>query len=461
MPEAIPIVLWSWVPVSILLFWKLPPARAAVASLVGGWLFLPTAWFDAGAAVDFPYWIMPSCLPSDYWTTKARVIGVALLLGVMAFDPGAWRRFRPSAFDLPMLGWCLCPLASGLANGLGPVEAMADSAYLSLAWGVPYLVGRLYFADPIGLELLARGLVVGGLIYAPLCLVEFAAGPIFYPALYGFHPYQHDGVSRYFGHRPIVFLEHGNQLGIWMASSALTATWLRWAGRMRHLLGMPGSLVAGVLVGLSLLFQSVGANILMFAVLGTFAAIRLSERAWPIVVFAVLILGFLVFRAANLVDTKAVAQRSAMGRAAIDFLRRTDRASLGWRLRVEERQGRIALQRPWLGWGRWDWWRVGPERPWGLFSLTFGSFGLTGLALLNAVFWIPILAFLNLGPPRFWANPSRVAAAALVASLVLNELDAVFNSNLMLHLTAVAGGLVGLRDHAAAASAWIRRAQAA
>jgi hypothetical protein len=461
MLAAIPIVLWSWLPLSMLLFWKLPPARAAVVCLVGGWLFLPTAQFDASAAVEFPYWIMPSCLPSDYWTTKARIIGVALLLGVTAFDPWAWRRLRPSAFDLPMLGWCLCPLASELANGLGPIGAMADSAYLFLAWGVPYLVGRLYFADPAGLELLARGLVVGGLIYAPLCLIEFAAGPVIYPALYGFHPYQYNGVSRYFGHRPIVFLEDGNQLGIWMATSSLTATWLWWSGRMGRLLGMPGAVVSGVLVGLSLLCQSVGANVLMFAVLGIFAAIQRSNRAWPIVAFAVLILGFLVLRATNLVDSKATVQRFAMGRAAIDFLRRTDRASLGWRLRVEERQGRIALQRPWLGWGRWDWWRVGPERPWGLFSLTFGSFGLAGLALLNAVFWLPILAFLNLGPPRFWTSPSRAAAAALAASLVLNELDAIFNSNFMLYLTAVAGGLVGLKGHAAAASAWIRRAQTA
>ena len=157
MPEVIPFVLWSWVPVTLLLFWKLPPARAAAISLVGGWLFLPTARFaDDVAGVEFPYWIMPACLPSEYWTTKARVIGVALLLGVMAFDPKAWSRFRPSFLDLPMLGWCLVPLASGLANGVSPVESMANMAYQALAWGVPYLAGRLYFSSPAGMVVLAR-----------------------------------------------------------------------------------------------------------------------------------------------------------------------------------------------------------------------------------------------------------------------------------------------------------------
>ena len=105
---------------------------------------------------------MPACLPSDDWTTKARVIGVALLLGVMAFDPKSWRRFRPSFFDLPMLGWCLVPLASGLANGPRPAGSLADAAYLAMAWGVPYLVGRLYFSDPKGLDVLARAIIVGG-----------------------------------------------------------------------------------------------------------------------------------------------------------------------------------------------------------------------------------------------------------------------------------------------------------
>ena len=95
-----------------------------------------------------------------------------------------------------------------------------------------------------------------------------------------------------------------------------------------------------------------------------------------------------------------------------------------------------------------------------MFSLVAGMNGLVGLALLVGVLGAPFAAFLNLGPPRFWINPSRAPAAALAWSLALNDLDAILNSNLLLLFLAGAGGLVGLARHAEAASAWIRRAQA-
>ena len=78
MIEAVPIVLWSWVPATLLLFWRLPARVAAAAGLVGGWLLLPTARFaDDVAGAEFPYWIMPACLPSGYWATKPVVVGLA------------------------------------------------------------------------------------------------------------------------------------------------------------------------------------------------------------------------------------------------------------------------------------------------------------------------------------------------------------------------------------------------
>lgn len=462
MPEAVPIVLWSWVPVTLFLFWKLPARDAAALSLIGGWLFLPTARFaDDVAGVDFPYWIMPACLPSDYWTTKARVIGVALLLGIMAFDPGAWRRFRPSWFDLPMLGWCLCPIASGLANGLGSIGVVADSAYLVLAWGVPYLVGRLYFSDPAGLDVLARCVVAGGLAYLPLCAIEFAIGPVLYETLYGFHPYKTQGMVRYLGFRPVVFLEDGNQLGIWLAASALTAAWLWRSGQLGRFWGMPGRLVASLLVAQSVLSQSVGAVILLFAGLASMELARRGGRAWPLVAVGVVLLALVAARAANLFDAKALAMRTALGRLVVGTTVRIDRHSFGWRLRVEERAVRVALQRPAFGRGSWDWWRGGTEgeRPWGLVTLVLGMYGLAGWIALVGCFLAPIAAFLSLGPPRFWMMPNRAPAAALAGALVVVGLDAILNPCAFLPIVSAAGGLVGLKGHAAAAAAWIRRAQ--
>ena len=350
MPEVIPFVLWSWIPATLLLFWKLPPARAAAIALVGGWLVLPTARFaDEVANVAFPYWIMPACLPSGDWTTKARVVGVSLVLGVSAFDPRAWSRFRPTWFDLPMLGWCLVPLASGLAAGVPAVEASANLAYQMLAWGVPYLVGRLYFADPTGMTVLARTIVGGGVASVPFCLVENLAGPCFYRLLYGFHPYQLDGARRYLGYRPIVLMEHGNQLGAWMASTALVAAWLWRSKLLPKFWGMPGPFVVSLLATTSVLTQSAGAVGLLVVGLASLEATWRVDRRWPLALALVVPLIFLGARAANLFDAKGLAMSTGLGRGLAGASIKLDRQSLGWRLRVEERAAKVALATPLAG----------------------------------------------------------------------------------------------------------------
>jgi hypothetical protein len=184
-------------------------------------------------------------------------------------------------------------------------------------------------------------------------------------------------------------------------------------------------------------------------------------RTWPLAVVGGLLLALVAARAANLVDAKALAMNHPLGRRLIDASTKLDRRSFGWRLRVEERAARIALKKPVLGSGRWDWWRTGPdeERPWGLVSLTLGNFGFVGWSLLLGIFAAPIAAFLWTGPPGLWMTPNRAPAAALAGALVIVGLDAILNPCVTLIFAAVAGGLVGLKGHVEAASAWIRRAQ--
>ncbi len=444
MTQLVPVFLWLWIPYILWLFKRLSAPLAVVVGVIGGWLTLPTAWFaDEVARSEFPYWIMPACLPS-LWTTKARIIPLACLLGMTLFDLKRLQTLRMAYCDYLIIGWCVCPFVSGVANHLYITESIANAAYQSLAWGVPYLLGRLYFASPGGMALLAQGIVVGGLVYAPLCLVESATGPGLYAAVYGFHPFQNDGSKRSLGFRPIVFLEHGNQLGIWLATSAMTAAWLWWSGQMPRLWRLPGGMVVVVLVGVTVLSQSVGAIFLLLAALVVLEATRRLDRAWPLVAALVLVLVFVGIRAVNLVDAKAVAQQTGVGRALIDGMFRAKKRSFGWRLRVEERQTRIALQRPWFGWGRPDWWRPEPERPWGLFSLVLGMYGLLGLALLLSCLALPLVRFMGQGPPRLWATPSRAPPAALAALLTINVLDAILNSTLLLLVLLAAGGLVGM-----------------
>ena len=443
MPQAIPIVLGLWIPVTLVLFWVLPPRRAVVAALLGGWLLLPTARYDDDVKlVEFPYWILPVSQPSPPWWTKAVAIPLAALLGVLLFDRKSFRRLRLGWWDLPMVGWIVWPLVSTLANEeLYWNELALVVGYQAIAWGIPYALGRIYFADSSGRDDLAFGIVLGGLLYAVPCMVESVIGPWLYADLYGFHPYRSQGAVRYVGYRPIVFMEDGNQLGTWLATSALTAVILWRSGRLRRFLGIHGVWVAGGLVALAVASQSVGAVLLLVLGLGAFEVVRWSGKIWPLLVPLALVVVLLGVRAVNLVDAKALAKKTTLGQSVIKALDRVDRHSLGWRIKVEETAMKIALERPITGFGQADWWRSGQERPWGLLGLALGMFGLPGWALLLGCLAVPVARFLVVVRPAQWETISMASATALAAVLTLNALDSILNAAYIMPLVAAAGGL--------------------
>lgn len=446
MPEVIPYVLWAWVVVSALGFVFLPPARASLVCWFGGWLILPSAEFDrADALVEFPYWIMPVALPSGAWMTKAHAIGLGALLGLAICDPGCWRRLRFNPIDLPIVGWCAIPAISGLVGGLGLSRAVADLDYQVLAWGVPYLLGRLYFAELPKLDELARAWVYAGLAYLPVSVVEGVFSPIFYRTFYGFHPYQVPGTTRYLGYRPIGLMEDGNQLGMFLASASLASFWLWRSGRMPKLGPIPGAVVVALGLGQIIASQSAGAILLLAATIAFLEVLTRVDRRWPVLVVLAGLLGLAGLRAANVIDAKSLAMKTSVGRAFVSASTRLDRSSFGWRLRVEERGAKVALKHPVVGQGRWDWWRqdLQQERPWGLFSLTLGQFGLAGWGLLVLMTVTPVVAFLWIGPPRFWAS-SRGGLAASAGILVVNALDAWLNPCFLLPAGLSMGAIVGL-----------------
>src|SRR5271156_6579259 len=112
------IALFTWIPVSLFFFWRYPLRVAILINFLGGWAFLPSAVFVA-SAVPFPYWILGTCLPSNYFFTKGTVTGMSGLLGVLLFDRRSLGRFQLSIWDLPMLAWCVVPIFSAIANDQG------------------------------------------------------------------------------------------------------------------------------------------------------------------------------------------------------------------------------------------------------------------------------------------------------------------------------------------------------
>jgi hypothetical protein len=433
-------ILIGWIPLGIYLFRRYPVRVAILANFLGGWAILPGANYTPTTEV-FPYWILGVCLPTNYFLTKPIVIGLAGLAGVLFFHFEDWKRYRPGIYDLPIALWCCVPLLSGLAHWGTLSEGLVDAAYQAIAWGVPWLLGRAYFSDHGSLLLAAKACVVAGICYVPICLLEIGTGPWLYALFYGYQPYRWIGAERYLGFRPIGFLEDGNQLGIWMAAATLIAISLSVHRLMERVLGLPMGWVAAGLAGATLLCQSAGSILLLLLLL---PLTLLKRRAVLRASVALLVLGivsFALFRMTNLVSLRALAQRSGIVHSIATDLASIGRQSFAWRLARDESSISLALQKPLVGSGEWDWWRNNGSRPWGLWILVFGMYGLAGLIALGSILFLPVIrtAWSSSGGNDSDNSNLRLA---LVAVILMIAFDDLLNSAMMLPYLLIMGGLI-------------------
>jgi hypothetical protein len=433
------VALLAWIPVSLLVFRRFPVRIAVLINFVGGWAVLPAAnYVSSGNA--FPYWIIGTSLESDYFFTKATVIGFTGILGIFVFDRESYKRFRLTVWDLAMGMWLISPLLSAIANPDNFGEGCAGEIYQLLAWGSPYLIGRLYFTDIQSLRLAAKAFVIGGLAYIPFCVFEIIRGPRIYAWLYGYQPFQTNGAQRFIGFRPIGLLENGNQLGIWMATATLIAMWLWRRKTASSVLGIPIAPVAIALFAVTILCQSTGAIFLLLALTPfVFVDPRYLSRTVSIVL-VVGILAFAAIRIANVISLHELVQTNPVAHAVDGYLRSIGKGSLGWRLNQDERHIDTALDEPILGYGQWNWWQGGFERPWSLWLLVFGMYGSVGLISLEALLLIPALRVVWFPLARSDIGYTNMRHT-LSAAVLISAIDSLLNSSMILPLLLVIGGM--------------------
>ena len=434
------IAFLAWAPISVYFFLRYSVRVAVLVNFIAGWAVLPSASYTPTTAL-FPYWILGACLPSNYFFTKASVTGITCLIGILLVDRGIFSQFQLNFWDLPMVVWCTVPLLSAIANSQAAfIPALRSELYQTLAWGVPYLAGRLYFNDTESLGLAAKAFVFAGVAYVPVCLIEIFTGPQIYAHLYGYEPYRWIGAQRYIGFRPVGLLEDGNQLGIWMATSALIAIWL-WRHRLANaIFGIPIAWISAILLFVTLLCQSGGSIVLLFSLL-PFVFVRKSYL--PRVLAALLLVGIvgsIGLRLTNAISLKSLVAHNPAAYASARFLKQIKRGSFGWRLSQDEQHVTSALEKPLLGSGQWDWWRASSSRPWGLWLLVFGMYGTVGLLALECLQLLPVarVSWASFGPGAPEGSDLR---SALAAAILMSAIDNLLNGSMILPLLLVIGGL--------------------
>lgn len=403
---------------------------AAALSYFGGWLLLPVANYPTGTITSsyFTVNVIGAALPSNLGVTKAVVIPVVTLIGITLRARRLWANTCFAWPDYCLIAFCLWPFSLLALSNYSILNSALDSAYLLASWGCSWLIGRLIFSDDDGREMLLRSMAWSGVVLLPASLIEGVFGPAVYSRIYGEHAFLFEGSSRYLGHRPLAFFEHGNQFGIWICMAALA--WIILVRNGRHSNRISTALLV-VTVAAAVASQSVGAIALLL--LGAFALcmnIRKLRRVGLVSGLLIAVVGGVYFSGA--IPIEKLARNTAIGQEIIRLLRASGRHTIGYRISRDQMALSMIYKAPLSGYGIWDWWRPLGSHPWGLPLLIAGQFGIVSLGLsMTAILGATARA---MGSNDKW----RIALALIV---LMSLIDAGLNSYIYFPSVVAAGAI--------------------
>lgn len=422
------LALLGWPVVVLALAARLTLPPLVLVGLIGGYLLLPTrgGW-------DFP--LLPpfnkSSIPSLFLLFLAFVMCQASARsGPSRADPDGLNRpgWLPRSaimwvpFALLMLGAFVTavtnrdPLVYGVAwlPGMRLYDALSI-VMLTLVTLVPLLLGRKFFAHPARQRLVLLALVVAAFGYSFLALYEIRMSPQLNNIVYGFFPHQWNQHIRNGGWRPIVFLQHGLTLAIFLAMASLAAFGLFRLARSSHrkLYLAAGTWLFGTLV----LANSLGALIVAVVLLPVVLLLGFRMQLMVAAVLAAITLSYPMLRSADLVPTDRLVQISTKINYGRSF-------SLAFRFQQEDELLAHARQRPLAGWGTFGRNRVFNEHGRdtsttdGLWIGVFGTSGWLGYLGLFGLLTLPLI-ILPFRIPKGAVEPeTAVLALVLAAQLV-------------------------------------------
>jgi tetratricopeptide (TPR) repeat protein len=419
------VALFGWIPFCLGVFMAMPAQRAVVVCTIGAWILLPPIAIDT-----------PGLPPYD--KLAAGVAGITL--ATLLFEPHRLIAFRPRWLDLPILIWSLCPIVSSLSNDLGLYDGLSTARGNFIAWGLPFLIGRLYFGDREGMRELMIGIVIGGLLCVLPCLYEIRMSPVLASQVYGLGHYEG---TRMGGFRPILFFSVGLELGMWMTAVCLSVLWLWKSGTLTRIGAYPvGTLIVPTLLVTTLLCRSTGA---LFLLMVGFLALWLSTRFQAKLFLWVLILLPPIYYAVRIPDLWSGQEVASLVKTYFDEERGT---SFDFRMNMENVLAARAMEQPIWGWGGWGRNRAvshanGMEAvPDGMWIIWLGVYGFVGLASWTLLYLTGPILFAARYPVRSWATREVGPLAAAAALLCIYLCDCLMNAFNNLIYTVAAGGLV-------------------
>ncbi len=426
----VPITLFGFPALVMYLFKKLEHRQAAATAYVAGWMFLPCA--------EYNIFLLHH--------TNTTVIAIGILLSVNLFDKERFSNFKFCTFDIPMLLWCTAPFFSSIFNNLGPYDGLSQTLYQTIQWGLPYYIGRIYFADPAALKILANTIVLGGIIYIPFCWVEMIISPQLHRMTYGFH--QHNFLQTLRdggGFRPMVYMDHGLMTSMWMMLAIFLGSWLYYCKCLpKNIFSVRTDYVLLMLVFTFIMMQSQGAIVLLFIGL---MVLYFSHKSKKIILLVILLIPpylYIYTRVNGIWDgrnlSNYVAEKFSPTRAqSLQF--RFDNETV---LIVKAMQGTV------FGWGGFGRSRVFDDKGKdltvadGLWIITLGQNGIYGLMLLVFSIQLPAILFMLRFKPGEWNHKALAGPAVMAVFLALTMIDNLLNAMINPIYTLFSGALTGM-----------------
>ena len=443
MPNPIAFLMLAiWPLVAVALFGRFRADKALIWTLMMGYLFLP----EPPAAFDLP--LMPPL-------NKHNIPALA------AFAIALWRY----GYDGPLLPqnivgkililtFVFSPVMTVLTNeepiffgqvGL-PGLAAKDAVALILQQFLlilPFLLARQFLASGGAQRELMMALLIGGLVYSVLMLIEMRLSPQLNLWVYGYYQHLFGQSIRFGGYRPVVFLYHG----FWVAFFCMTsvvAAYALWRDdtkgtRWKYLLA------ALYLTAIIVLAKSLGA--LIFVVM----LVPLVVFFGPITQIKIaIVIGLLATAYPILKGAGAVPQDRLLASAAsID----PDRAaSLQFRFDNEQVLLDRAYIKPVFGWGSWGRNHILDPVSGNILTVTdgrwiivIGVYGWVGFLAEFGLLVLPLcLLWREAIAPR--EKPVSLLIAPLSLILAINILDMIPNATLTPLTWMVAGALTGYAE---------------
>jgi hypothetical protein len=449
--------LFAWPAVCVMLFVLLPVEAAAIWSLMGGYLLLPSA-----TSVDVP--LLP---PLD----KFSIPSITVFLLCWMKGPQSPPPPRSPIIYLMAFALFLSPLLSTINNsyelqignrslpGFYPVDGLKLSFHNAIMVA-PFFVGMRFFSSDEARYQLIKSFATAALFYSIPMLFEIRMSPQLHRWIYGFFPNSFVQQYRDGGFRPVVFLSHGLEVAIF-ASMAVIGSLIMMRGKWR-VYGTPASLVSGYLGAVLVLCKTLGA--IMYAIVAAPVVMFTGPRTWMRVSIAILlaVCAYPMLRTFDIIPVHHITQLA-------ESISPDRSASFKMRVNNEDILLAKANQKPFFGWGTWGRNRVYEQGSGEDISVTDGTwiiqYGLYG--------WLGYLSFFGLFAAAVFrarrmvrgpATRSSIAVAGLSLLIAINVLDLVPNSWLLPFTYLAAGSVaaaVQVRSGAPAKRQQLNRSRAA